>query len=159
MDEITTTQIIIFAAVCVITPVVFMFLSRWKKRQMRALGEFIARKEAELDDQLNNRPFRIVKTALGKYRIQQFVAMGIHVSYEWMSYDWRFVSAPEMPEEGYSQLQKAEQVMRYFIQEFLDARKKRDDMAKQARADAERMRKNTDIEQVICNPRVSTKEE
>ena len=154
MDELTRIQVIIFAAVCVIVPVAFMLLERWKKRQQQALDELIARKDAELDDQLNNRPFRIVKSALGKYRIQQFVAMGIPVSYDWM-----FVSVPDMPEEGYSQLRKAEQAMHYLIKEFLDARKKRAERAKKARADAERMRKNTCIEQVICNPTILSNEE
>lgn len=153
MDEITRIQLIIFAAACILVPVAFMFLERWKKRQQRALSKLIARKEAEIDDQLNNRPFRIVKSALGKYRIQQFVAMDNPVSYDWM-----FVSVPDMPEEGYSQLRKAEQAIHYLIKEFLDARKERAEKAKKASADLERIRKNACIEQVICNPTISTKD-
>jgi hypothetical protein len=154
MDEITKIRLIIFATACVIVPVVFILLNRYQKRMWKDAVELIARKEAALDDQLNNRPFRIVRTALGKYRIQQFVGMDCPISYDWM-----FVSEPGIPKEGYTSRREAEQAMHRLIKEFLDARKARADRAEKARAEVEHIRKNNLVEQIICNPTISQKME
>ena len=132
----------------------FILLNRIEKRSWQKIAKLIARKEAALDDQLNNRPYRIVRTALGKYRIQQFVAIGCPISYDWM-----FVSEPGIPGEGYACRQEAERTMHRLIKEFLDTRKARDDRAEKARAEAEHIRKNNLVEQIICNPTISTNEE
>ena len=133
----------------------FILLNRIEKRSWQKIEKLIVRKKAALDDQLNNRPFRIVRTALGKYRIQQFVAIGCRP----ISYDWMFVSESAIPKEGYTSRREAEQAMHRLIKEFLDTRKARADRAEKARAEVEHIRKNNLVEQIICNPTISTNEE